>query len=107
MTASDAVGFIRSPIVLGKKFGAVPLIQKLLNSAVNSSGAVSPAARATASITPVSIAGAAVGPITFVTTSVGVAPIPIAASRLPDGTRLIAPSAVLRTVGSNRGASAT
>jgi len=42
--------------------------QKLLKSAVNSSGAVSPAARATASMTPVRMPGIAVGRSTFQTT---------------------------------------
>ena len=45
--------------------------------------------------------------MTLVTTCVGVAPIPIAASRILDGTRLIASSAVSRTVGSISSASAT
>ncbi len=83
------------------------LIQYSLKSAVNSSGAVSPAARATASITPVRMPGRAVGKITQVTTCVGVAPMPIAASRILAGTRLIASSAVSRIVGTIRSASAT
>src|SRR5690348_908239 len=98
---------MRSAKVLGSKYGCEPLIQYSLNSAVNNSGAVSPAARATASIMPVSIAGAAVGNTTLVTTCVGVAPIPIAASRILAGTPLIASFAVSKTVGNIKSASAT
>ena len=63
-TASEAVGFMSSPIVFGRNSGDERLIQKSLNSAVKSSGAVSPAARATASMTPVRYAGEAVGSTT-------------------------------------------
>src|SRR5271166_2950632 len=105
-TASDAVGFIKSLTALGRKYGGVRLIQNSLKSEVNSNGAVSPAARASASMTPVRIPGKAVGRITLVTTCVGVAPIPIAASRIRDGTRLMASSAVSMIVGSMSNASA-
>src|SRR5262249_14724143 len=90
-TASDGVGSI-----------GLGVSQYLLNSAVNKSGAVSPAARATASITPVSRPGRAVGSTTFQTTCVWVQPIPMAASRMRCGTILIACSAVKRIVGSIR-----
>ena len=79
----------------------------MLNSAVNSSGAVSPAARATASMTPVRMPGTAVGSSTIQTTWVRVAPMPMAASFIRDGTMRIASSAVRMIVGSIRIDSAT
>ena len=86
-TASEAVSFMRAglPLTTG---------QKLLNMAVNKSGAVSPAARATASITPVRMPGMAVGISDPPHDLCGVAPMPIAASRILAGTMRMASSAV-------------
>ena len=74
----------------------------MLNSAVNSSGAVSPAARATASMTPVRMPGIAVGSSTIHTVCVSVAPMPIAASFIRAGTMRMASSEVRMIVGSIR-----
>src|SRR3954447_17862970 len=90
--------FIRSP-----KLKLVPLTI----AAVNSSGAVSPAARATASIVPVMIPGRAVGSTTRQTTCQRGAPSARAASRNEEGTSNSTTSAARATTGSARSASAS
>ena len=69
---------------------------------MNSSGAVSPAARATASSTPVKRPGRAAGRITIHTACVVVQPMPTAASRMRCGTMRMASSAVSSTISSMR-----
>src|SRR5262249_31614415 len=81
--------------------------QKLLKSAVNSRGAVSPAAPATANMTPVRMAGRAVGSTILQMTWLRVQPIPYAASRVMRDTVFIASSAVSTTVGTINTARAT
>ena len=76
-------------------------------AAVNSSGAVSPAARATASSEPVTRPGSAVGSTMRKTTRQRGAPSASAASRRLSGTRLSTTSAVRVTTGSMSSARAT
>ena len=75
-------------------------------AAVNSNGAVSPAARATASSTPVTIPGSAVGSTTLKITRQRGAPSASADSRSPEGTSSRITSAERITIGSISSASA-
>src|SRR3954471_10134910 len=77
------------------------------NAAVNSSGAVSPAARATASSDPVTMPGSAVGSTIRKITFQRGAPRASAASRRESGTRFRTTSAERVTIGSISSASAT
>src|SRR4051794_5976773 len=76
------------------------MVVPLTTAAVNSSGAVSPAARATASIVPVMIPGSAVGSTTRRTTCQRGAPRARAASRSDCGTSSSTTSAARATTGS-------
>src|ERR1043165_4441234 len=87
-TVSEAIGWV------------MLVDQYVLLSAVNSSGAVSPATRARATRMPVRMPGSAAGRMTEKTARLRVAPRASAPSRNPDGTRRSNSSVVRTTIGS-------
>ena len=82
------------------EIGCVSFVEKnRLLSAVNSSGAVSPAMRASASMMPVTMPGNAAGTTTLNTARLRVAPSASAPSRIVPGTRSSSSSVVRAMIG--------